>query len=43
MRGAFLFQVRPDLFPGGKLSQTEIILWARYHEEAEQRRKRNSR
>ncbi len=40
LRGAFLFQTRPDLFPGGKLSQTEIELWGRYHDYRDKQRKR---
>ena len=27
----FLFEVRPDLFPQGFLTQAEIELWARYY------------
>ncbi len=31
-RGRFLFEVRPDVFPEGYLTDTEIELWARYLE-----------
>jgi len=30
MKDAFLFQVRPDLFPEGYLTDTEVELWALY-------------
>lgn len=32
MRGAFLFQVRPDLFPEGFLTETETELWNYYYD-----------
>ena len=34
-RGRFLFEVRPDLFPGGMLGHTETELWARWYQERE--------
>ena len=30
VRGQFLFQVRPDLFPYGFLCKDEIMLWDAY-------------
>lgn len=33
IRGAFLFQVRPDIFPEGYLTETELILWGKYYKE----------
>jgi hypothetical protein len=32
LRGHFLFEVRPDVFPQGFLTYTEIELWARYYD-----------
>jgi len=32
-QGAFLFQIRPDLFPHGFLTQTELELWGIYYED----------
>jgi hypothetical protein len=32
----FLYQVRPDLFPEGRLSDTETLLWSRYYEQKKQ-------
>lgn len=32
LRGGFLYQHRPDLFPQGFLTQQEILLWAEYYE-----------
>jgi len=29
----FLFEVRPDLFPQGWLSELEVALWGKYYEE----------
>jgi hypothetical protein len=39
-RGRFLFEVRPDLFPDGRLGDDELALWIRFYEEREQRNKR---
>lgn len=30
MRGGYLYQHRPDLFPQGYLTDEEICLWAAY-------------
>lgn len=30
-RGHFLFEVRPDVFPQGYLTETELALWAMYY------------
>jgi hypothetical protein len=30
--GLFLFQVRPDLFPQGFLTEAEVDLWAKFYE-----------
>ena len=32
-RGRFLFEVRPDLFPDGRLTDVESALWGIYYEE----------
>jgi hypothetical protein len=32
MKGGYLFESRPDLFPEGYLTQTEISLWALYYD-----------
>ncbi len=39
-RGRFLFEVRPDLFPAGRLADDELALWARWYDERAQRDKR---
>jgi hypothetical protein len=36
-RGRFLFEVRPDVFPEGRLGGVETELWARWYEERERR------
>lgn len=36
--GSFLFQVRPDLFPYGRLTDLETELWARFLKEQESRK-----
>jgi hypothetical protein len=41
-RNRFLFEVRPDLFPEGRLSEVETALWARWYEDRQRRsRQRN--
>jgi hypothetical protein len=30
MKSRFLFEVRPDVFPEGRLTDVEIALWARF-------------
>jgi hypothetical protein len=30
-RGRFLFEIRPDVFPEGYLTSTEIGLWAEFY------------
>lgn len=32
MRGLFLYQTRPDLFPEGWLTNEEMELWSRYYD-----------
>ncbi len=32
-RGAFIYQVRPSLFPEGELTATEMLLWNWFYEE----------
>lgn len=32
VRGKFLYEARPDLFPEGFLSESEIELWDLYYE-----------
>jgi len=36
MRGGFLYQHRPDLFPQGYLTLDEIALWSLYYDNKEQ-------
>lgn len=37
MRGQFLFQVRPDIFPEGRLTTAELELWALHYEEKQKK------
>ena len=30
--GKFLFEIRPDVFPEGYLTEGETALWAKYYE-----------
>jgi len=39
--GRFLFEIRPDLFPEGRLTDLEMELWGDYLEEQQERRKHN--
>lgn len=39
MRGRFLFEARPDLFPQGRLTLEEMVLWSMYYEEKHRERK----
>jgi hypothetical protein len=36
-RGRFLYEVRPDVFAEGRLTDTEIAMWAKWYAEREQR------
>ena len=38
--GAFLFQVLPDVFPQGRLTEVEISLWDKYYKDREDAKKR---
>jgi len=38
-RNRFLFEVRPDLLPYGRLTALEQELWGYFYEDLEQRRK----
>lgn len=40
-RGRFLFEVRPDVFHEGRLTDAETALWGRWYEEREKRQKQN--
>jgi hypothetical protein len=33
MRGRFLYEIRPDVFPEGWLTDVELTLWGLYYEE----------
>jgi len=33
VRGGYLYEHRPDIFPEGVLTQTEIALWDRHYQE----------
>lgn len=35
-RGRFLFEARPDLFPEGYLTDTEMAIWGEYYNERNQ-------
>jgi len=41
-RGRFLFEVRPDVFPEGWLTETETAVWGLYYAEREAQRKQAS-
>jgi hypothetical protein len=38
-RGRFLFEARPDIFPEGYLTSTELSIWGLYYKEREDSRK----
>jgi hypothetical protein len=38
-----LFELRPDLFPAGYLTATEIELWGIYYEEKKERHGRSAK
>jgi len=38
-RGRFLFEVRPDVFSAGRLTDLETELWGKWYAEREQRLK----
>jgi len=40
--GQFLFQVLPDVFPQGRVTNQELLLWEKYYEEKELRRKQKN-
>jgi hypothetical protein len=40
MKGKFLYEVKPSLFPEGELTETEIQLWAMFYEEKNNRKKK---
>jgi hypothetical protein len=40
MRGRFLFEIRPDVFPEGWLTDVELKLWGLYYEERNRRKAR---
>lgn len=33
LRGGYLYQHKPSLFPGGEITGTEIVLWELYYRE----------
>lgn len=39
MRGGYLYQHRPDVFPQGRLTDEELTLWAVYYEMREEERR----
>jgi hypothetical protein len=41
-RGRFLFEARPDLFPEGYLTTTELMLWSDFYRERNQASSRNA-
>lgn len=36
LKKMFLFQIRPDLFPGGQLTDVETALWVKYYDNKSQ-------
>lgn len=38
-RGRFLYEARPDLFPEGRVTTTEIVLWGMYYDNIKERTK----
>jgi len=38
VRGGYLYQHKPSLFPGGEITGTEQVLWELYYHEKNQRR-----
>lgn len=40
-RGRFLFEARPDLFPGGYVTDLEMHIWDFYYRERNEAMKRN--
>ena len=42
-RGRMLFEVRPDLFPEGYLTDMELTLWGLFYEERERNRRQGRR
>jgi len=41
-KGRFLFEVRPDIFPEGYLTFTELDLWGRYYDDLNRKRKKGT-
>lgn len=39
LRGGYLYQHKPSLFPGGELTGTELLLWEIYYHERNNRAK----
>jgi len=39
MKNRFLFEVRPDVFPQGLLTETETALWSLYYADKNKERK----
>ena len=39
IRGRFLFEALPDLFPAGRLTDVEVGLWGLYYEQKHAERK----
>ena len=38
LRGGYLYQHKPSLFPGGEITPTEIALWDLYYGDKNKRR-----
>lgn len=41
-RGRFLFEVRPDVFAQGRLTDLETQLWGKWYQERETRQKQHT-
>lgn len=39
LRGGFLYEHKPSLFPENEISGTELLLWELYYQQKEARRK----
>jgi len=40
MRGRFLYETNPSIFPEGELTETELILWELFYREKNARSKK---
>lgn len=43
MKGGYLYQVAPELFPEGRMTQNELALWTLYYRQKNEAAKASSR